>query len=147
MNFAKLKKTIPILISFDMEESQYFYHKKMGFWCELIDDKTLVCRRDEIEIQISELRNEVAAVKCQIKVVGIEDLYEEYFFSNAVKTYEKIKESRSGTREFRIIDPSGNHLIFFEEDTPMIKHSLPGMFAGEEATSQLAAGMHGEDQN
>ncbi len=111
---ADLAKTIPILPSMNIGESQAFYEKQLGFSSTVYKEHNyLIMRRDEMEIHFWLTDNKLFPdnSSCYIRGGQIVALYEEYR-SRGVPRLSDFTVRPWNMKEFYVIDPHGNLLRF-----------------------------------
>lgn len=111
---ADLAKTIPILPSMNIDESQAFYEKQLGFSSTVYKEHNyLIMRRGEMEIHFWLTDNKLFPdnSSCYIRGGQVVALYEEYN-SRGVPRLSEFTVRSWNMKEFYIIDPHGNLLRF-----------------------------------
>jgi hypothetical protein len=111
---ADLAKTIPILPSMNIDETQAFYEKQLGLSSTVYKEHNyLIMRRDEMEIHFWLTDNKLLPdnSSCYIRGGQIVALYEEYR-SRGVPRLSDFTVRSWNIKEFYVIDPHGNLLRF-----------------------------------
>lgn len=133
----KMKKTIPALPVFNINEAVRFYEDKLGFVGGHKDEGFAILTRDEAEIHLWaacdkgwKLRSILLFVRpiwsgaesflagtasCRIEVEDIDKLFTEYKQQKVLYNSKTIvEETPWGTREFPALDLHRNLLTFYE---------------------------------
>ncbi len=116
-----LKSPIPILRIFDVEKAKEFYIKILGYnldWEHAFEESLplyMQVSKSDCMLHLSEHHGDCSpGAAIRIEVGGIEEFHsmiikKKYTFANP-----EIKQTPWQTKEFQIIDPFGNKLIFHE---------------------------------
>lgn len=107
-------RTIPILPSLNIDETQDFYVNRLGFDAVVYKEHNyLIVRRDEMEIHFWLTDNKMFPdnSSCYIRGGQVVALYEQYKTRNVPKLSE-FEVRAWNMKEFYIIDPHGNLLRF-----------------------------------
>lgn len=110
-----LQIAIPVMASLNIDKTVRFYQEKLGFdrlgWK---DKNYAVLGRDKIEIHLRKCNDRIHPehTSCYIKVMNVDDLYEEMTNSGVVHPNGTIKNQAWNMREFAILDEDGNMIKF-----------------------------------
>ena len=118
---AVLKRTIPVLRMFDVSKAREFYIDYLGFKVEFEarfhDDAPLFMgiSRDGLTLYLSEHHGDGSpGIHVVVEMAGVDDLHSELKAKHYRYMNPGIQEQDWGTRELRVVDPSGNRVIFSE---------------------------------
>ena len=108
---------IPVLPSLDLDASLAFYETQLGFRRHIESDDYAGVERDGVQIHLwlCDDRNIAENTSCRINMTGIDTLYALCRDRDVVPPDAAIEEKPWGFREFSVVDPSGNLVIFAEE--------------------------------
>jgi catechol 2,3-dioxygenase-like lactoylglutathione lyase family enzyme len=108
---------IPVLPALDLEASLAFYETKLGFRRHIESDDYAGVERDGVQIHLwlCDDRNLAEHTSCRINMTGIDTLYALCRDRSVVHPDAALEEKPWGFREFSVVDPSGNRVIFAEE--------------------------------
>jgi catechol 2,3-dioxygenase-like lactoylglutathione lyase family enzyme len=107
-------RCIPVPASLDLDESQDFYVRQLGFRADYHDEhKYLIVKRDEMEIHfwLTNDRRFPENTSCYVRGGQIGALYQE-FRSRGVKRLSEFTVMPWNMKEFHLIDPHRNLLRF-----------------------------------
>ena len=108
---------IPVLPATDLEASLDFFETKLGFRRHIESDDYAGVERDGIQIHLWLCGDRTVAENssCRINMSGVDALYAQCRDLNVVHTKGELEEKPWGFREFSVVDPSGNVIVFAEE--------------------------------
>lgn len=113
-----LQRIAPELPVFDVPNSLRYYEAKLGFRTVMImpDGDYAIVERDEVAIHLFKTGHGDAAGSVHVFAEGLDDLHGEFERTGA-RMKQGIVTQPWGTRDFRVLDDSGNE-IKFTEPTP-----------------------------
>lgn len=114
---SRLLIAIPVLPVLSIEETLAFFESKLGFGRHIDSSDYAGVERDGIQIhfRLSPDATESLSSGCRINVAGVDELYERSVREGIVHPEGALEEKPWGFREFTIVDPSGNEVVFAEE--------------------------------
>ena len=107
-------RTIPILPSLSIDETQAFYVEQLGFASTVYKEQDyLIVRRGEMEIHfwLTDDKRIPDNTSCYIRGGQVAALYDEYK-ARAVPKLTEFTVRRWNMKEFYVVDPHGNLLRF-----------------------------------
>ncbi len=112
---AQLLKITPTLTVTDLRRATAFYVSQLGFTVALSGPNYVAIARDGVQIglAVDKARTAASRVSCYINVSGVDVLREE-FRLRSVKIAKELATQPSKMREFGVLDPDNNSLIFGE---------------------------------
>lgn len=113
----RLLAGIPVLPSLDLEASLDFYETKLGFRRNIESDDYCGVERDGIQIHFWLCREPELPENssCRINMTGVDALHEECRAAGIVHPDGALETKEWGFREFTVVDPHGNLVVFAEE--------------------------------
>ena len=117
MPAPRLLLAIPVLPVGSIEETLVFFESKLGFRRHIDSDDYAGVERDGLQIHFwlcadPELPKRSS---CRLNVAGIDAFYEGCLRAGVVAEGDAPTEKAWGFREFTVVDPSGNLVVFAEE--------------------------------
>lgn len=111
----QMLKITPTLTVSDLRRATAFYVTQLGFAVALTGANYVAVARDGIQIglAVDKSRTPASRVSCYINVSGVDALREE-FRQRSVKVAKELATQPSKMREFGVLDPDNNSLIFGE---------------------------------
>jgi catechol 2,3-dioxygenase-like lactoylglutathione lyase family enzyme len=110
---VKLRSTVPVLPVSDIAEARGFYSDKLGFTVAFEAGDYIGVSRDEALLHLDGVVNDGAGmVTCRIEADGVDDLYAELEPAGVIDPAEPIRTTPWGSRQFSVLDCSGNRLTF-----------------------------------
>lgn len=118
--FPEFIQTIPVLPALSIPEAVSFYVERLGFSNLFQVGDYAGLKRGGVEIHLWHCNDRALAERsgCRIAITGIEPLYREYQEKNVLHPKGTLTEKPWGTKEFVVLDDSGNCLTFFEPTVP-----------------------------
>ncbi len=116
---VKFVSTIPLLASLDIQRSMEFYRARLGFEVLFAEQGAYaVIRRGAVGLHFWACSDSRIAenTSCRVRVVGIDALYAHCVAAGIVHPNSRLETKPWGTREFGILDPDRNLVIFAEHD-------------------------------
>jgi len=129
----KLLHAIPALPVTNQERSTSFYRDKLGFVVAYQNEGFTKLQRDAVELHlwvadderwrtrdggdpvVSGAESFIAGThSCRIGIEGVAELYRDVQPLGIVHGNAHLEDTDFGTREFGVLDPDGNLIIFFE---------------------------------
>jgi uncharacterized glyoxalase superfamily protein PhnB len=112
---AKLERIAPEVPVANLVESLAYYKTKLAFdvVSEWPDGSYAIVQRDDIAIHLFEDGSQLQPVGIHIFTAGLDELHTQLKDLGATIT-QGIERKPWGNRDFRVTDPSGNHLKFTE---------------------------------
>ena len=117
---ARFQDHAPVLSVIDVLEAVDYYTENLGFqltfqWAdenEPTETRYAILRRDDLSIHLSQ--SDIARPSMvYFFVSGIKSLYRELKRRQAM-SLDELKDQPWDMREFAVVDPDGNHLVFGE---------------------------------
>jgi catechol 2,3-dioxygenase-like lactoylglutathione lyase family enzyme len=107
---------IPILQSLNIDETVRFYETKLGFMKVHQDGGFAIMVRDEVYINFTHCDDRYLPenTACRIRVTDVDSLYAEFQPKGIIHPNAPLETTDYGTKEFSVIDDSGNCIAFFE---------------------------------
>ena len=111
-----LVSAVPVLQSLNIDETVEFYEKKLGFSKLYHDDGFAIMFRDAVYINFTKCEDKYLPdnTACRVNVTDVESLYKEYQPKDIVHPNSPLETTDWGTKEFAIVDVSGNLITFAE---------------------------------
>ena len=111
-----LVSAVPVLQSLNIDETVAFYEKKIGFSKLYQDEGFAILYRDEVYINFTGTTDKYLPdnTACRINVTDVESLYRELEPQGIIHPNAPLETTEWGTKEFAIIDVSGNLITFSE---------------------------------
>jgi uncharacterized glyoxalase superfamily protein PhnB len=115
-----LVSAIPVLQALNIDETVAFYEKQLGFTTRYHEGGFAILFRDSVEINFTECQDKYLPenTSCRINVTDAESLYQEYLPKGVIHPNAPLETTWYGTKEFGIIDNSGNGITFSERVSP-----------------------------
>ncbi|SRR5579883_976112 len=116
----KFLSAIPVLPAADIAATTTFYEQQLGFTTDFQSVDYASLRRGSIQLHLWQCRDRQIAEnsRCRINVSGITQLYDEYQTQNVIHPSSVLSTEPWGLREFTVLDPNGNCVIFAESPAP-----------------------------
>lgn len=114
---VQLVSATPVLASLDIEKSVAFYCDKLGFIRIYAKPSVYgIVQRNQIALHFWACQDPVIAkaTSCRIGVKGIEALYQSCSDLGIVHPSAPLAEKPWGAKEFGVLDPDGNLVIFHQ---------------------------------
>ncbi|HUC43633.1 MAG TPA: VOC family protein [Candidatus Sulfotelmatobacter sp.] len=114
---ASLLLGIPVLPALDLEATLAFYEANLGFRRHIESEDYAGVERDGIQIHFR-LCADPSLPKgssCRINVSGVDHFYARCEPAGVVPPGGGLEAKPWGFREFSVVDPSGNQVVFAEE--------------------------------
>ena len=114
---ARLIQGIPILPALDIEATLAFFESKLGFRRHIESDDYGGVERDGVQIHFWLYRDPAISrsSSCRINVTGVDELHAACAQAGIVHPSAALEDKEWGFREFSIVDPNGNLIVFAEE--------------------------------
>lgn len=117
MPAPRLLLAIPVLPVTSIEETLAFFETKLGFTRHIDSTDYAGVERDGLQIHFwlcadPELPK---SSSCRLNVVAVDGFYDRCFRAGLVGEADVPAEKPWGFREFTVVDPSGNCVVFAEE--------------------------------
>jgi hypothetical protein len=92
------------------------FYDRLGFQRQWEEFDLGILVRDGVELHLTRCADPRIAehTTCRIEVQNLDDLFEALILLNLVHASEKIAVTPWGTREFGLLDPDGNLVLFYE---------------------------------
>jgi hypothetical protein len=115
-----LMSAVPVLQSLNIHETVEFYEKQLGFSQRYQEEGFAILYRDSVEINFTQTEDKYLAdnTACRINVTDVESLYQEFKPKGVVHPNAPLETTWWGTKEFGIVDVSGNLITFSERINP-----------------------------
>jgi len=113
---ATLTRVAPEIPVNDLERGIEYYEAKLGFRVEMRmpQGDYAIVERDDVSLHLFEDNSKSQSpVSLHIFAKGLEDLYAE-LEKRGARMSQAIAQKPWGTRDFRVMDPSGNEIKFTE---------------------------------
>jgi uncharacterized glyoxalase superfamily protein PhnB len=117
---ATLTSVAPEIPVNDMERGIEYYEAKLGFTVEMRmpQGDYAIVERDDVSLHLfKDTSKSQSPVSLHIFAKGLDDLYAE-LEKRGAQMSQAIAQKPWGTRDFRVMDPSGNEIKFTEPMTP-----------------------------
>ncbi|MBW4695176.1 MAG: VOC family protein [Lyngbya sp. HA4199-MV5] len=113
---TKFLSAVPVLPAVDLAITIAFY-EQMGFTTEFQYEDYAGLRRGGASLHLWQCSDRQIAenTSCRINVSGIDALYEEYQTHGVIHPNGALTTRPWGLREFTVLDPSGNCVVFAEQ--------------------------------
>ena len=107
---------VPVLQSLNINDTVDFYEKKLGFSKLHQEEGFAILYRDDVYINFTGTTDKYLPdnTACRINVTDVESLYEELKPKGIIHPNAPLETTEWGTKEFAIIDVSGNLITFSE---------------------------------
>jgi uncharacterized glyoxalase superfamily protein PhnB len=111
-----LVSAVPVLQSLNINDTVEFYEKKLGFSKLHQEDGFAILYRDEVYINFTGTTDKYLPdnTACRINVTDVESLYRELEPKGIIHPNAPLETTDWGTKEFAIVDVSGNLITFSE---------------------------------
>lgn len=111
----ELLRLVPTLLVSDLQRASNFYTQSLGFKIELATANYVAVGRDGVQIGLAldKSRSSGARMSCYINVNGVDALHRE-LSERKVPLAREISTQPSKMREFMVLDPDKNTIIFGE---------------------------------
>lgn len=120
-----LKEIVPVLRIFDVNKAKEFYLDYLEFkldWEHRFDPKSplyMQLSKHDIKIHLSEHYGDCSpGAALRIKVIGIEEIHKNLIGKQHNYSKPGLESTPWKSEECCLIDPSGNRIIYFEEQNP-----------------------------
>jgi catechol 2,3-dioxygenase-like lactoylglutathione lyase family enzyme len=117
MPAPRLLLAIPVLPVGSIEETLIFFESKLGFRRHIDSDDYAGVERDGLQIHFWLCADPglPKSSSCRLNVAGVDAFYAECLRAGVVAEGDAPAEKPWGFREFTVVDPSGNLVVFAEE--------------------------------
>ena len=114
---ATLVLGIPVLPALDLEATLAFFESKLGFRRHIESEDYAGVERDGIQIHFWLCADPAtpAGSSCRINVSDVDHFYARCEPAGIVHPKGHLEAKPWGFREFSVVDPSGNLVVFAEE--------------------------------
>lgn len=114
----KITQVVPILTSYDIDATEAFYQKKLGFETRAKYPNYLVVARGKLLLHFSLLHEGNPATtmtQAYIYVTDVDKFYAEFQTAGVIHPNGAIETKNYGMRQFTVQD-SDNNALFFGQD-------------------------------
>lgn len=111
-----LVSAVPVLQSLNISDTVAFYEKQLGFSKLHQEAGFAIMYRDEVYLNFTECDDKYLPenTACRIRVTDVESLWNELHPKKVTHPNAPLETTDYGTKEFGVIDVSGNLITFFE---------------------------------
>lgn len=111
-----LVAAIPVLQSLNIGDTVEFYEKQLGFSKLHQEEGFAILYRDEVYIHFTGCTDKYLPenTACRIRVTDVESLWNEFNPKGVTHPNAPLETTEYSTKEFGVIDSSGNLITFFE---------------------------------
>ena len=111
-----LVSAVPVLQSLNIKDTVEFYEKKLGFSKLHQEDGFAIMFRDEVYLNFTGTTDKYLPenTACRIRATDVESLWNEFQPKGVTHPNAPLETTDYGTKEFGVIDVSGNLITFFE---------------------------------
>ena len=111
-----LVSAVPVLQSLNINDTVEFYENQLGFSKLHHEDGFAIMYRDDVYINFTGCNDKYLPenTACRIRTTDVESLWQEFKPKNVTHPNAPLETTEYGTKEFGIIDVSGNLITFFE---------------------------------
>ena len=117
MSNPRVLLAIPVLPALSIEQTLAFFESKLGFHRHIDSEDYAGVERDGMQIHFR-LCADPGALQgstCRLNVSGVDALHDRCVREGVVAAEDGLGEQPWGFREFTVVDPSGNLVVFAEE--------------------------------
>ncbi|MCG8354083.1 MAG: VOC family protein [Kiloniellales bacterium] len=130
---TRFKTAVPVIPVSDIDKLARFYAEVAGFEIDYAEADYAILARDEVELHLWAATDEswklrepgkpvesgaesflAGTASCRVRVDDIESLYAAMQRAEVVHPNGKLEDKPYGLREFSILDPDNNLMVFFQ---------------------------------
>jgi uncharacterized glyoxalase superfamily protein PhnB len=114
---VRIRGAVPVLASLDIERSVAFFVEHLGFTRVYAAAGSYgIVERDgqAVHFWACTERHIAENTSCRLRVSGVDTLYEQVAPRGIVHPNGPLQDTPWGTREFTVVDPDGNAVVFVE---------------------------------